>query len=401
MTIKHHSPFKEGEVLQIQKRLLDSARSLHAESMVKREAYNALFGDDWFESDMVDADLDDDESSADLNELLNEHWLELADSSCTMVLGEPGENPAIETGLFAGAPSYSVPTSPKQHPEAGGAMYCPEEQRIPPPASRAVPGVNAKSIRLKHRAHSLSTPGRAGLVASFSLSHTESVAAITKLHPDVDHDQIQKLLRIDALIQKLAREYQGKGELPDWAKFVSPEMKQFFRIFHQCLQPNSKILTIRLDHKTAEAALAAPRGPANYLAEIIKRILKKLGIHTGLAFNLEFNHTCRTENHPAHIHGALCVPDDRLGEVTEALRAALAGGYRQRYRNLAIHIETPLSPRSWASYCIKEYGTTAIKLDAEQARKYRPDYATRKLTQEAMCFYEEIGTWLCKQATSG
>lgn len=53
MTIKHQSPFKEGEVSQIQKRLLDSARTRHAENMVKRDAYRALFGDEWFKGETV------------------------------------------------------------------------------------------------------------------------------------------------------------------------------------------------------------------------------------------------------------------------------------------------------------------------------------------------------------
>lgn len=344
MTIKHQSPFKEGEVLQIQKRLLDSARSRHAETMVERKAYRALFGDDWLEGETVDADLGDDELSADLNELLDERPLKLPLSSRTMI--------------------------------------------------RDKSGVNAKSSRSNRRGQSLSTPGRAGLIANLSLIHAERVAAINKLDPHVDHDQLQTLLKIDAFIQKLAREYQGTGELPDWAKFVSPEIKQFFRIFHQCRKLDSKALTIRLDHKTAEAALAAPRGPANFLAAIIKRTLAKLGIETDLAFNLEFNHTGCTENHPAHIHGALCVPDDRIGDVTEALRCALAEGYRQRYRNLAVHVEMPRSAQWWAAYCIKEYGITGIKMSADRGRKTCPDYATQDITQQAKALYEDLSAWL-------
>jgi hypothetical protein len=225
-------------------------------------------------------------------------------------------------------------------------------------------------------------------------SALQLLAAISKLDPLVDHDQRHAIQAIDAFIEKLAREYQGAGELPDWARFVSPEIKQFFRIFHQCRKPDSKTLTIRLDHKTAEAALAAPRGPANYLAEIIKRTLAKLGIRTDLAFNLEFNHTGRTENHPAHLHGALCVPDDKIDEVIEALRRVLAMGYRQRYKNVAVHIETPLSARSWAAYCIKEYEISTITLNAHRGRKTRPDYSTQVVTREAKAFYEVVGAWL-------
>ena len=160
-----------------------------------------------------------------------------------------------------------------------------------------------------------------------------------------------------------------------------------------CTRPDAKTITIRLDHATAQAALAAPRGPANYIGGIIKRTLAKLGIATDQAFNLEFNHTGRTENHPAHIHGTLCIPDDRVDEVIGALRSALAEGYRQRYKNLAVHIDAPRSARSWAMYCIKEYDLTAIRLSAERLRKTRPDYATQKLTQEAKGLYEGISAW--------
>lgn len=154
------------------------------------------------------------------------------------------------------------------------------------------------------------------------------------------------------------------------------------RLHLLCTKPDAKTITIRLDHGSAEAALAAPRGPANYLAEIIKRALVKLGIETEVAFNLEFNHTGSTENHPLHIHGALCIPDDRVVAVSEALRTALALDYRQRYKNVAVHIEKPRSARWWATYCIKEYSITASRLEAERGRKSRPDYAAQALTKQ-------------------
>lgn len=262
------------------------------------------------------------------------------------------------------------------------------------PLNDAGPGVNAKTGRSKRRDPSLSTPGRAGLVAKFHFDHAEHVVAISKLHTNLDHDQVQELLKTAAFIHKLAQDYQGTGDLPDWAKFVSPEMKQYFRLHLLCTKPDAKTITIRLDHDSAEAALAAPRGAANYLAEIIKRSLSNLGIETELAFNLEFNHTGSTENHPLHIHGALCIPDDRVKEVSEALRKALALGYRQRYNNLAVRIEIPRSAQWWAAYCIKEYGITTSKLETERGRKSRPDYVTQKLTQEAKAFYEDISAWL-------
>lgn len=396
MNIKHQSPFKEGEVSEIQKRLIESFSRRHAESMVEREASKALFGDDWLEQgETVGADRDEaDESSADLDELLDELPLELPASPRTMIHSGPGEYPAIESGLFAGEPSYRLLSSSRPHPEDREVAPFKDEQIIPRRENRAESGVNAKRSRSNRRSRPVSTSGRAGLIASFHLSHTECVVAISKLHTDLDEDQLEKLLKTDAFIQKLMQSYQGIGELPDWAKFVSPEMKQYFRLHLLCTKPDAKTVTIRLDHDSAEAALTAPRGPANYLAEIIKRTLVKQGIDTELAFNLEFNHTGSTENHPLHIHGAFCIPDDRVDKVSEALRKALALGYRQRYKNLAVHIEKPRSVHWWAAYCIKEYVLTAIRLEAKRGRKSRPDYATQALTKQAKVFYEGIGAWL-------
>lgn len=392
MTTNHQSPFKEGEVLEIQTRLLSSARNRHAESMAQRQAYRNLFGDDWTEQPHpIDVDLDE---SAHLDDLIVEPALELPADPREVIIGAPQEHRAIEVGLFAGEPSYRPLSSSRPHLEDQQASNVPVKQVTPRDIDVAGSGVNAKNRRSKRRGRALSTPSKMGLIANFYLGHAERVVAIKDLHPDLDHDQIEKLLKVDAFVRKLMQEYQGAGELPDWAKFVRPEIKQFFRIFRLCTKPDAKTITIRLDHETAEAALAAPRGPANYIGEIIKRTLAKLGIATDQAFNIEFNHTGRTENHPAHIHGALCIPDDRVNEVTGALREALADGYRQRYNNLAVHIEAPRSARSWAIYCIKEYASIAIRLSVERGRKSRPDYSTHKLTQEAKELYEGIGTWI-------
>lgn len=392
MTTNHQSPFKEGEVLEIQIRLLSSARNRHAESMAQRQAYRNLFGDDWIEQlQPIDVDLDE---STHLGELLVEPALELPAGPRETIHSTPEEYRAIEVGLFAGAPSYRPLSSSRPHMEYQETSAFPVSQVIPSDIDVAGSGVNAKNRRSKRRGRALSTPNKTGLLADFYLGHAERVVAIKDLHPDLDHHQQQKLLKIDAFVRTLAQEYQGSGELPDWAKHVSPEIKQFFRVFRLCTRRNAKAITIRLDHKTADAALAARRGPANYIAEIIKRTLAKLGIATDQAFNIEFNHTGRTENHPAHIHGALCIPDDRMNEVTEALREALAAGYRQRYNNIAVHIEAPRSARSWAIYCIKEYDVTAIRLTTERSQKTRPDYSTQKLTQQAQELYESISAWI-------
>ena len=392
MTTNHQSPFKEGEVLEIQTRLLSSARNRHAESMAQRQAYRNLFGDDWTEQPQpIDVDLDE---SAHLDELLVEPALELPAGPRETTHGAPEEYRAIEVGLFAGVPSYKPLSSSRPHLEDQQASTAPVNQVTPRDIDVAGSGVNAKNRRSKCRGRALSTPSKTGLLADFYLGHAQRVVAIKDLHPDLDHEQIKKILEIDAFVRKLVQDYQGTGELPDWAKFVRPEIKQFFRIFRLCTKPAAKTITIRLDRETAEAALAAPRGPANYIAEIMKRTLAKLGIATDQAFNIEFNHTGCTENHPAHIHGALCIPDDRVDEVARTLRKTLAFGYRQRYKNLAVHIEAPRSARWWAAYCIKEYGITARKLTAERDQKTRPDFANQQLTQQAMELYEAIDAWL-------
>ncbi|MHC8412554.1 hypothetical protein ACYZTR_21190 [Pseudomonas sp. Hz4] len=396
MTFKHQSPFKEGEVSQILQNLRDSDRRLHEEEIAERDKFRAQFGGGWFASvEAADAPPDQMGSALSaLDSLLTQH--DAPAKPYTTLSSEIDESITLEPGLFAGEPSYTL-KYPELHPGDRDTLPldfdCPQQQ-LSTDAIHGEFGVNAKTGRAKQRKRSLCTPGRAGLVAGFHFGHAERVAAISELHPDLDQDQIQALLKIDAFIQKLMRSYQGTGELPDWAKFVTSEMKQFFRLYVLCRKSDAKTITIRLDHDSAEAALGAPRGPANYLAEIIKRTLAKLGIETNLAFNLEFNHTGSTENHPAHIHGALCIPDDRVKEVSEALRNALAEGYRQRYTNLAVHVESPRSAHCWAAYCIKEYDITAIKLTADRGRKTRPDYANQKLTQEAKAFYDDVSAWL-------
>lgn len=399
MTIKYQSPFKEGEVPQILQKLRDSELRRHAEEIASRDSFRAQFGDDWFAyGDTIGAASEEmDDAFADLNRLLlQELHNESAAGSPTTIHSEFAKPSDLKPGLFAGEPSYPL-SSPEPLLHTREALpldsLCPQ-QEMPGQVNHAGAGVNAKKGRSKQISRALSTPGRAGLVAGFHLVHAERVVAISELHPDLDHEQLEKLLETDAFIQKLMKSYQGAGELPDWAKFVSPEMKQYFRLHLLCTKPDAKTITIRLDHDSAEAAMGAPRGPANYIAETIKRTLAKLSIETDLAFSLEFNHTGSTENHPLHIHGALCIPDDRLKEVSEALRSALAECYRQRYKNLAVHTERPRSAHWWATYCIKEYIITAGRLEAERGRQNRPDYATQRLTQEAKDFYEGISDWL-------
>lgn len=184
--------------------------------------------------------------------------------------------------------------------------------------------------------------------------------------------------------------------LPDWSKSLSKDIKQFFRLRHLLSQPHAYVISIRLGHKVADAALNAPRGPADYLASVIMRTLKALDINTELAFNLEFVHGACRENHPLHIHGALCVPDDQIPAVIKALTRALATEYRARWKNVAVLLERPRSPGFWASYCIKESAVTSEVLFRKFGRTDSASYATRAQTRSARAFYAKIDKWFSR-----
>lgn len=254
-------------------------------------------------------------------------------------------------------------------------------------------GVNAKKIRRRVTARALVTPGQAWLLAGFAAGMEKRVAAISQLDPQIDRRDIERIQKIDSYVQSLARSYLSTGKLPDWSKSLSKDIKQFFRLRHLISQPHAHVISIRLGHKVAEAALNAPRGPADYLAGVIMRTLKALGINTELAFNLEFVHGVCRENHPLHIHGVLCVPDEQLPAVTDALTQALASGYRARWKNVAVLLERPQSPGFWASYCIKESAVTSEILFRKSGRTDSASYSTRGQTRNAREFYTKIDEW--------
>jgi hypothetical protein len=219
------------------------------------------------------------------------------------------------------------------------------------------------------------------------------LAAISQLHPQLDHEDIERIQKVDAHIQHVARSYLSTGKLPDWSKSVEKDIKQFFRLRQLLSQPGAHTISVRLGHKVAEAALTAPRGPADYLAGVMMRTLKTLGISTEVVFNLEFVHGACRENHPLHIHGALCVSDDQVKAVTEALTRALAIGYRARWKNVAVLLERPKNPGFWASYCVKESNVTSEILFRKGGRPDSASYATRTQTRNAKAFYSKIEKW--------
>ena len=257
-------------------------------------------------------------------------------------------------------------------------------------------GVDAKNSSRKLPRKILSTPQQAGIMANFHSSHEKHVVAISELQPDLDSEQVTKLLSINSFVSQLVKSYKGKstGKLADWSKHVPAHIKQFFRLLWLARQPDAKVFTIRLDHDAAIAALAAKRSPANHLAGVIQRTLAKLEITTEQAFNLEFTHGTSKENHPLHIHGVLYVQTDRIEEVSQALRTALAKEYRQRFDNLAVHIDSIQNERWWAAYCIKEHDITAGQLSIIRSREAAPDYASHAARRGGKTVYEGMSDWL-------
>lgn len=297
--------------------------------------------------------------------------------------------PAIE-GLDSTQSSTIVSEHEGMLPFAG--LYATES--APSPNQDDDSGVNAKIRQRREKRKTLSTLGQARLLTIFSLGRKKRLVAISELHPDLDKAEIDRLLEINTDTKAMLNSYLGSGSLPDWAKALRNDLKQFFRLLHLASQPSAQTMSIRLDHDIATAALAAPRGPADYLADTIKRTLKKLGLETEMAFNLEFIHGASKENHSLHIHGVFCIPDKRIPDVTEALRVALAPDYRARWSNVAVLIEPPQSVSCWAAYCVKEHGITMKMLEAQTGEKWSPGYSSRLLTQRARIFYEDTGAWL-------
>lgn len=260
--------------------------------------------------------------------------------------------------------------------------------------SATVPsGVDAKNGKRRAGSIRFSSAHKAGLLANFQSMRERGVAAISELDPDLDHEQIAQIEAKISFIDQVAQSYAGKdsGKLADWSKHVPAEIKQFFRLLWLARQPDAVAVTIRLDHRTATKALDAKRGPANHLAAIIQRTLAKLGISTDLAFNLEYTHGASTENHPLHLHGIVRIPADRIEEARQALRSALAEGYRQRFGNLAVHIAEISNPRWWAGYCTKEHGISADILKKARGKRTVPDYASDSARDGGKTLYERLG----------
>lgn len=268
------------------------------------------------------------------------------------------------------------------------------EQRFPYVPEEVGAGVNAKIARRRTSSKSLATVGQARVLASLAAGMERRLVAINQLDPQLDQQDIKRIQKIDSHVHGITRSYLSTTRLPKWSKILGKDIKQFFRLRQLLCQPDAYAMTIRLGHDVAEAALIAPRGPADYLAALISRQLKALGIEAELVFNLEFIHGACRGNHPMHIHGALRIPQSRIEEATEALRKALASTYRARWKNAAVKLEKPQQGDFWPCYCVKESGITLEILTRYGFRGASPSYSTRSQTQKAREFYNQIDKWL-------
>ncbi|MET0776800.1 MAG: hypothetical protein ABWZ65_15145 [Pseudomonas mandelii] len=258
-------------------------------------------------------------------------------------------------------------------------------------------GVNANKGLKKRQAKTLSTLGRARVVAALISKPANRLVALEVIRGNassLSSKDKQDILEIESFIRTLVTGYLKTESLPDWAKQLPSNIKNFFRLLEILQQPDGQAFTIRLSRDVAEAALAAPRGPADFLSAIIKRQLEKLGIKTEIVFNLEFVHGRSNENHPLHLHGAFRIPDSSVSVATDALKAALALRYRARGRNLPILIERPRSASGWAAYAAKELDVTMAKLKTLNPGRLIASYSTHAQSRRAKEYYETIQNWL-------
>lgn len=174
-------------------------------------------------------------------------------------------------------------------------------------------------------------------------------------------------------------------ELHDWSKRVPEETKRAFTLIGYASHRDAYAITFRLSHRVAQAALAAKKGPTDYLAGLLKRA----GL-TEFAFVLEFSDSESEENHPLHIHGVAIIPAELLDGLSERLREALAHDYRQRGDNRAIDIRSLVTPVRWMHYITKQIAQTTARLSQGRPEEISPYYASRIARAAGRELYEEI-----------
>ncbi|MFD2838271.1 hypothetical protein ACFS3C_22105 [Azotobacter vinelandii] len=149
-------------------------------------------------------------------------------------------------------------------------------------------------------------------------------------------------------------------------------------------QPNAHAISIRLDHKTAEAALSAPKSPTDYLSAI----LRNHGIKD-MAFCLEFSDTESDENHPLHLHGIAIIPADQPSRLANNLRKAMASDYRQRYKKIKLS--------TFSRSALLAHGHLTVQKNQQSTArqlKSSPVYASQSAKRAGKRLYEGIRAWV-------
>lgn len=228
------------------------------------------------------------------------------------------------------------------------------------------------------------SPEKAGLLARlYTGRHKGHVVKKKKIEKSEEEARKSSKDLENSFAKEIAKILASGSDLPDWERRLTGELKQHFAMLALGHQPNAHAISIRLDHKTAEAALSAPKSPTDYLSAI----LRNHGIKD-MAFCLEFSDTESDENHPLHLHGIAIIPADQPSRLANDLRKAMASDYRQRYKNQAIDIQPISTPGTWTSYCSKNQQSTARQL------KSSPVYASQSAKRAGKRLYEGIRAWV-------
>ncbi|TBW09523.1 hypothetical protein E0E50_11745 [Azotobacter chroococcum subsp. isscasi] len=188
--------------------------------------------------------------------------------------------------------------------------------------------------------------------------------------------------------EEQASRYANRLLLPSWAR-LPDDLKQLFKIAACGNHPDAVALTSNLDLKTASAALGASRGPAYFLARIIKRTLAQAGLSPDLALTVEFAHgrsNKSSANPELHIHGVLQVPASLRGKITDDLKKALAREYIETAGNKAVLLKPITSLGGWAGYCTNQRTFTTEHLD-------NPDFSTHSASQAGQALYKQVKAW--------
>lgn len=273
--------------------------------------------------------------------------------------------------------------------------------------SLAISGTFPKATKRNRAAKKPLKPRTARLLAILYLGHLDNVAVLGDLYRELNlatdqeereevQARINKLEANNRYAHRLAKSVASGIELHEWKRGVSGEVKQAFTLLGFAAHRDAYALTIRLDSGVAGAALAAAKGPADYLSAI----LRGLGV-TELAFVLERSDSESSENSPWHLHCSANILADLLEELTREsigadgepepskLREALALDYRQRFKNKAIDVQPLRTPGAWATYITKEVDVTAHRLKGRS-----PCYASQSAKTAGRELHQGIRQWL-------